>query len=120
MLISPCDYIVSVPEVEFVSPEYTIAEDEGEVNVCLRIDRIISSPLTVRLHAVPDTATRELSIVLYYIHCALHLTPSVSCKYIFRYRKPYSSSHCNSFSDSLDHAFHCSTISWAGLCPRRC
>lgn len=53
--------LVSVPEVEFVSPGYTVAEDVGEVNVCLRIDRIISSPVTVRLHAIPDTAECELS-----------------------------------------------------------
>jgi len=42
--------------VEFVSPEYTVAEDGGEVDVCLMIDHTISSPVTVRLYAFPDTA----------------------------------------------------------------
>lgn len=49
-------YISSVPQVEFVSPEYTVAEDAGEVDVCLMIDHNISSPIIVRLYAFPDTA----------------------------------------------------------------
>lgn len=45
-----------VPEVEFVSPEYTVSEDDGEVDVCLMIDHTISSPVIVRLYASPITA----------------------------------------------------------------
>ena len=49
-------YISSVPLVEFVCPEYTVAEDAGDVDVCLMIDHTISSPVIVRLYAFPDTA----------------------------------------------------------------
>ena len=42
--------------VEFVETAYTVAEDDGVVEVCLRISGTISRPAIVQLLALPDTA----------------------------------------------------------------
>lgn len=45
-----------VAVVEFVETAYTVSEDDGEVEVCLRISGMISTPGVVQLFAIPDTA----------------------------------------------------------------
>ena len=45
-----------VAVVEFVETAYTVSEDDGEVEVCLRINGMISTPAIVQLFAIPDTA----------------------------------------------------------------
>ena len=48
--------------VEFEEVAYTVAEDDGEVEVCLRISGTISTPAVVQLIATPDTAEgREMT-----------------------------------------------------------
>ena len=55
----------AAPVVEFVEPAYTVAEDEGEVEVCLRIDGTIDRPTVVRLFASPEIAEGALILILY-------------------------------------------------------
>ena len=50
----------TVPIVEFVTPEVTVPEDVGDVDVCLRINGSISSPVTVQLFATPLTAEGKM------------------------------------------------------------
>ena len=42
--------------MEFEETAYRVDEDDGEVEVCLRISGMISSPAIVQLIATPDTA----------------------------------------------------------------
>ena len=42
--------------VEFVGSEYSVAEGDGEVKVCIRIDGQVADEAIVRLIALPDTA----------------------------------------------------------------
>ena len=39
-----------------MEPAYTVAEDEGDVEVCLRIEGTIDRPTIVRLFATAETA----------------------------------------------------------------
>ena len=48
--------MVTVAVVEFVESAYTASEGDGIVEVCLRIDRQVSTPIGVRLTPSPDTA----------------------------------------------------------------
>ena len=48
--------LYTAPVVEFVESAYTVAEDVGEVEVCLRIDGTIDRPTVVRLFATAETA----------------------------------------------------------------
>ena len=48
--------------VEFVEPTYTVVEDEGNVEVCLRISGTITMPGVVRLFASPLTAEGIIKI----------------------------------------------------------
>ena len=65
--------IQPVAVVEFEEPAYTVSEDDGEVEVCLRMSGMIGTPAVVQLLAIPDTAegTEE---------CFNH-TFQLSCRY---------------------------------------
>ena len=45
-----------VAVVEFEESAYTVSEDDGEVEVCLRMSGMISTPAVVQLLAIPVTA----------------------------------------------------------------
>ena len=54
--------------MEFVDTAYTVSEDDGEVEVCLRITGMVSSQGIVQLFATPATAEGMIIITIaYYI-----------------------------------------------------
>lgn len=51
--------------VEFVETEYSVVENEGEVEVCLRLQGSIGSSVVVQLNVSSQTAQGELSLDLF-------------------------------------------------------
>ena len=88
-----CDILISMfccfsadCAISFVQPTYLADENvlNGEVSVCLRLDGITTSDVSVSFSTLntPGSATRKYKCIKNIIHVILHLTISILKHYL--------------------------------------